>query len=212
MKYPNISLLAGVGLIIVTTCAEAGKDAKLENPLTAKAKVALSDSFDGKALAKKWTANKGDWQINDGAIVGKELASDKHAAVLTLGEPNKDSVIQFSFNLDGAKGFNLSFNHAKGHLFRVLINPDGVVVNKDKDKKDPKSETLKLGEAKGAFAKGQWHTIQVAVRGGDVLVKADNGIDVHASHAGLNVAKTGYRFVTRGESVLIDDLTVWRLK
>ena len=38
--------------------------------------------------------------------------------------------------LAGSKGFHLSYNHAKGHLFRVLVSETDVTVRTDKDKKD----------------------------------------------------------------------------
>jgi hypothetical protein len=61
--------------------------------------------------------------VIDGVLVGKELKADKHAAVLNFQKSNRNSVVRFSFKLDGeTKGFNFSLNHAKGHLFRVNVH------------------------------------------------------------------------------------------
>jgi hypothetical protein len=132
--------------------------------------------------------------------------------VLTLQKPFKNAILRFSFKCDGITGFNLSFNHAKGHLFRILVTKDGLTINKDKDKKDPNSRVLMLAKADGDFASGEWHTLQVEIQGDKVAVQADNGIKLQASHAGLDVEKTGYRFVMRGSSLMLDDVTIWQVE
>jgi hypothetical protein len=145
-------------------------------------------------------------------VVGKEKKSDMHAAVLSLQQPFKNTRMRFSFKREGASGVNLSFNHARGHLFRVLINEDGLVINKDKDKKDPASKVTALARGSEKFAAGQWHTLQVEVLGDRVVVQSDNGLKLEAKDPALAVEKTGYRFVMRGESLLIDDVMIWEVE
>lgn len=209
---PTLALSIAISLLASATLCHAGKGTELKPALAKTGKVLAEDNFDASVLAKAWSPAKGDWQPKDGVLVGKEKKSDQHPAVLLLNKPGRDSVIQFSFKLDGAKGFNLSYNHAKGHLFRIAINDDGLVINKDKDKKDPKSRAIVLGKATGKFEAGQWHTMLVEVKGEKVLVQADNGVKAEGSHHELNVDKTGFRFVTRGESVLLDDVKVWAVE
>ncbi len=195
-----------------TALCLAEKNADLK-PLHAQAgKPVVDEAFAGAALGKAWTANKGDWQVRDGVVIGKEKASDEHAAVLTLGQPNRDSILRFSFRLDGAKGFNVSWNHAKGHLFRIGIAEDGLTLNKDKDKKDPASKAVALGKAAGKFEAGKWHTVLVEIQGAKVSVQTDNGVKLAGSHPELDVDKTGYRFVMRGESLRLADVKVWSVE
>jgi len=202
--------LATLPLLVVTARAEKGVNLR---PAHVKVgKTVVEEKFDGAALPKGWTANKGSWQPKDGTLVGFEKKEDKHAAVLTLARPFKSTAIRFSFLRDGATGFNLSINHPEGHLFRVLINDDGLVLNKDKDKKDPNSKPQALAKAEGKFPSGQWHTLLVEVQGDKVWVTADNGAKLEASHPGLALDKTGYRLVTRGSTLLIDDLTIWNVE
>jgi hypothetical protein len=202
-------VILGVGLSVVPVHAE--KSSVLQ-PLLAKAgKVVVSESFDSKELPKKWVANKGVWQTKDGSVVGWEKKEDMHAAVLTLQQPFRNSIMRFSFKREGATGFNVSFNHAKGHLFRVVVNDDGLTINKDKDKKDPASKPLVLGKAEVALSSGQWHTMQIEIQGDKVAVQIDNGAKLQGSHSGLDVEKTGYRFVTRGATLHLDDLTIWQV-
>ena len=129
--------------------------------------------------------------------------------MLFLNQTHRDAILRFSFKLDGAKNFNLSLNHPKGHLFRVSVAEDGLTLSKDKDKKDPKSKVVQLGKAAGKFEAGKWHTLLLETKGGKVSVLADNGAKVEGSHPELDVDKTGYRFVMRGETLRVSDVKVW---
>ena len=201
-----------VSLITITSCiAFAAKDADLQPTLARPGKVVFDATFEGGELGKSWAMPKGDWQIKDGAMIGKEKASDMHAAVLSLGLPRKDSIIRFSFRMDAVKMFGLSFNHAKGHLFRVNVSPGALLVSKDKDKNDAAAKGGPMGKAAAKFAPGEWHTMLVEIKGAKVSVRTDNGAKVEAEDAALDVEKTGYRFVMRGDSLLLDDVKVWEV-
>ena len=212
MAVVRIALVCLACHLSLAAAAFAEKGANLQPTHVKSGKATIEEKFDGSTLPKGWTANKGTWQPKDGVLVGWEKKEDMHAAVLTLARPFKSSAIRFSFQRDGATGFNLSFNHPKGHLFRVLVNDEGLVLNKDKDKKDPNSKPLALAKAEGKFPSGQWHTLLVEIQGDKVWVTADNGAKLEASHPGLALEKTGYRFVTRGSTLLIDDLTIWQVE
>ncbi|TWU31348.1 hypothetical protein [Novipirellula artificiosorum] len=64
----------------------------------------------------------------------------------------------------------------------------------------------------GKFEQGKWYTLQVEMLGDQVVAQTDNGLVVKASHASLDTEKPNYRFVMRGDSLSLDDLTVWDLK
>jgi hypothetical protein len=132
--------------------------------------------------------------------------------VLTLAKPNHNSIIRFSFKLDGTDGLSLSFNHSKGHLFRIGVSASGISANMDKDKKDPKSKAVPLGNAPGKFEQGQWYTMLVEVQGPKVAIQTDNGVRFEASNPGIDTEKTGYRFVMRGASLVLDDVKAWQAR
>ncbi len=203
-------LLAALAVLAATSnLCLAEKAADLKPLLNQPGKVVVDEKFVGGTLPSSWGGVQGDWQVRDGAVVGKEKASDEHAAVLFLNQPHRDAIVRFSFKLDGAKNFSLSINHPKGHLFRVAIAEDGLTLSKDKDKKDPKSKAAQLGKASGKFEAGKWHTLLMETKGGKVSVQADNGAKLEGSHPELDVDKTGYRFVMKGESLRLSDVKVW---
>jgi hypothetical protein len=202
----SLTLLA-IGLSCTLCHAEKGTD--LKPVLVTPGKQIVDESFTDAALGKMWTVAKGEWKPQDGTLVGKEKKEDMHPAVLMLGKPNHDSIIRFSFKMDGAKGFNLSYNKAKGHLFRISIEDASLIINKDKDMADAKSKNLQLGQAAAKFEQGKWYTMMVEIKGPQVTVQTDNGVKLTASNPEINTEKNGYRFVTRSGPLLIDHVSVW---
>lgn len=201
-------LLATVAL---SSAAFGAKSAEIATVLAKPGTVTVDETFSASTLGKPWTIAKGNWEVKGGALVGSEKKEDSHAAVLTLGQKNHDSIIRFSFKFDDTDNLSLSFNHAAGHLFRVNIAKDGVTIMKDGDKKNPDIKPEALGKAAATFSQGQWYTMLVEVQGTKVSVQTDNGVKLTGTHAALNVDKTGYRFVVRGASVALADVKAWEL-
>ncbi|MEO6741791.1 MAG: family 16 glycoside hydrolase [Chthoniobacteraceae bacterium] len=197
--------------IALSSASFAEKSTAIAPVLAKPGTATVDDSFSTSELGKQWAVAKGAWEVKGGALVGSEKKEDKHAAVLTLGQKNHDSMIRFSFKLDGTDGLSLSFNHAAGHLFRVNIAKDGVTVMKDGDKRNPAIKSATLGKAEAKFEQGQWYTMLVEVRGAKVSVQTDNGVKLSAADDALNVDKTGYRFVVKGASVALADVKAWEL-
>ncbi|QDT11640.1 family 16 glycoside hydrolase [Planctomycetes bacterium K23_9] len=203
-----ISLLS----MLIAGTALAEKNVELKPLLGDAGSPVASETFDSP-LSKTFKAAKGEWNVVDGVLLGKELASDKHAAVLNYGKPNRNSVVRFSFKLDDdTKGFNFSLNHKRGHLFRVVVAPTKMTINLDKDKKDPTSKAKVMATAKAKFAPGQWHTMQIEMMGDKVVAQTDNGAVAKANHETLDTDKPNYRFVMRGNSLSLDDLTISEIK
>jgi hypothetical protein len=208
MNIPFVSLAA---LTLSSSLAFAAKDADIKPAIATPGKSLLEAHFKAGALEAPWTVAKGDWVPQDGALVGKEKASDNHPAVLFLKLPARDSIIRFSYKLDGAKTFALSYNEPKGHLFRITVATDSLTATKDKDKKDEASKPEQLGKTATSLPEGEWHTMLVEVKGDQVEVQTDNGAKLEAKNTSLAVDKTGYRFVIKGESLLLDDVRVWEV-
>lgn len=208
----KLFVLALAAALALPASLQAEKDAALKLLIAQAGKPIMDEEFAGAKLPKGFVVNKGDFQVRDGMIAGWEKKEDKHAAVLTLQKPFRNAILRFSFKRDGVTGFNLSLNHPKGHLFRVLINDDNLTINKDKDKKDPASKQVVLGKAEGRFETGRWYTLQIEIVGDRVAVQTDNGVKLDVRDPALDVEKTGFRFVTRGSTLYLDDVTVWNVQ
>lgn len=212
MHLRSSNVMSLFGVLLSSTIVHADKGTELQPALAQPASVVLDESFSGGELGENWVANKGDWPVKEGVVVGREKKEDMHAAVLTLQHPHRNSIIRFSFQLEGATGFDLSFNHAKGHLFRIAVSETGLTLTKDADKKDPASKAKALAKASGKFDSAQWHTLLVEIQDDKVSVQSDSGAKLVIQEPTLDVDKTGYRFVTRGESLLLDDIKIWNVQ
>ncbi len=208
----RMTALCCVCTFVSVSSALAEKNAEIAPKLAKLQSPTVTETFDSP-LSKVMSGVKGEWTVADGVLVGKELASDKHAAVLNYQKSNRNSVVRFSFKLDGeTNGFNFSLNHAKGHLFRVTVTPNGMSVNLDKDKNDPASKAVAMGSAKAKFEQGVWYTMQIEMIGDRAVAQVDNGASVEVSSPAIDVEKPNYRFVTKGDSLSLDDLHIWELK
>ena len=178
--------------------------------LTRKGDMLFSESFSSPSLdTNRWTVSKGQWEIKDGALTGREVESDRHAAAIRTAVPFENAVLQFDFRLDGSSGFSLSVNEEKGHHSRVLVTPDGISLVKDRDKKDPKSLSLPLARQNRPFKPGVWHTMIIEYSGNDLLAHTDKQTFVLGTHPQMGSAKINFGFPVRGESASFDNIMVW---
>lgn len=200
-------------LSLTATVCFAEKNAEITPALAKPGKVVLDEKFDGPKLSAGWAGVKGDWKPVEGVLIGKELKSDKHAAVLNYKHSNKNSIVRFSFKLDAkTKGFHFSLNHKGGYLFRALVSETGMIVRTDHSKKDKSIKSEVIGKAKGKFEQGKWYTMQVEMVGEKVVIQTDNGVKVSGSNKRLDTDKPGYRFILRNETLSLDDVKVWAAK
>lgn len=177
----------------------------VSSPVLRSADPVLKADFASESLPEGWKGMKGEWNVVDGALVGTELAADKHAAVFSIPDPHVNSTLKMKVRLDGAKGFHLSYNHAKGHLFRVALTGGQATLSMDKDKKDPASKAEALAKETVSLKPGEWVEISCAVEGTKVKVTVGDVV-LEGTHPNLAKEKTGYRFVVQGQSVAFDDV------
>lgn len=190
-------------------CLAENKAVKPKRSSAESTAPSFEDTFERDELGAGWSAVKGDWKIVDGSLVGREKKEDAHAAVVNCNQPNRNSTIQLSFKLDGTDGFHLSFNYAKGHLFRILVGKKKVFIRTDKDKKDPASKPITLATADAEIEPGTWHTMRVKLDGEQVTVQINDDVKLKGSHPSLDVDKPNYRFVVRGATLALDNLKIW---
>lgn len=201
--------LCGLMFLFILSTSRAEDGESLEPKIFQCHDAVVSETFD-QQIPGKAIPVKGRWTVSHGAMQGAELESDRHAAVLNYQKPNRDSAVKFRFKLsDTSGGFHFSLNHQTGHLFRVVVDSDGVSIKLDKDKKDPESKAVLLANANQEIAKNQWHTMLIEMKDDRVVTQVSQGVVLEARHSKLAVAKPNYRFVARGSALFIDDLFVF---
>jgi hypothetical protein len=203
MRSFRIVLLACVASIIA-----ASPPAEPPTLMTERGKLLFSDD-QGAAPGPAWKVGKGKWEVKDGAVVGAELKSDKHGAVIRHTETFRNAVIQFSFKLDGAKTLSLSLNAAKSHLNRVVVTPTFFRVLKDDFDHDGPDKAVVLQTVKTKIAPGEWHTVVLELYGPEMLASLDGEHVAFGANDLLDADKANFGFTVSGESAAFKDVRVW---
>ncbi len=213
MKLPILKPLPSLkplALILAALCSLGFGRAFAADPqtlMTERGKVLLSDDL--KEASKDWRAAKGKWEAVDGALRGSEIPEDKHGAVTRHALSFTNAVIQYSFKLDGAKGTTLSINDAKEHLCRVMINPNGFIVQKDDHDHDGPDKAVVFQKIETPIAAGEWHTLVVEILGKEMLASLDGQKVGFGEHEMIAEAKANLGFTVAGQSASFKDLRVW---
>lgn len=202
--------IIATALVALTMCG-AGNTLAGELLISKKGESLMEADFasDGP-LKSPWTMAKGKWEAKDGALWGAELEADKHAAVLHYNKKVHNLIVEFDYEMQGAKFLHLSFNHAKGHLWRLMITDKEVRLQKDKDKKDPNSKAEVSAKASLISKTGERHHVVVEIVGSQIVARIDDKITLKASNSAFDTQKPNIRFIVRGKSVLLDDVKAWQ--
>lgn len=179
--------------------------------ISKKGEPLMSEDFSTAGpLKAPWTLPKGKWEAKDGALWASEIKADKHAAVLHYNKKNHNLIVQFDYELQGAKFLHLSFNHAKGHLWRLMISDKEIRLQKDKDKKDPNSKAEVTAKTSFISKAGERHSVIVEIVGAQIVARIDDKVTLKASNPAFDSDKPNIRFIVRGESVLLDNVKAWQ--
>jgi hypothetical protein len=200
-----------VTLVVGASTASSAELAEPRTLLTERGALIFSDALD-QPLAAPWRVSKGSWTIADGAVQVKELKSDMHGAVVRRPLTQANFVIQCSFKLDGTKKTTVSINDPQGHCCRVLIDANGLTVQKDSHDKNQADKAAALDKQTAPIAAGQWHTLVVEVLGPEMLASVDGKLVAFGSHPSIDVAKSNVGLTCAGESVSFKQLSVWEAK
>ncbi len=166
----------------------------------------LSDDFEGTTVDKAWRAAKGDWKQSGGVLTGIEIEADKHAAALRRKIGFNNATIQLRFRLDGSRQTTLSINHAKGHLSRVIIRPEGFWIQMDPDKvKGTKAEVM--ARSKEPIKSGVWHEMTVSFEGTKMTARIGR-ILLTGENPALTTPKADIGLTVSGKSVAFDSIRV----
>lgn len=176
--------------------------------MTKRGAPLFEDGFDGPALAKEWTGNKGRWLIEDGRLKAAEIAADMHHPARGRKVEHRDVVLQLRFRLQGAKWLGVGFDH-KEHVCRAIVTPTSFRVQKTIGM-GPTTKTTKLDEKKMSFDPDQWYTLVVELAGNEIVASVDGRHVAVGEADGLDVDKTRIALISGGEWAWFDDVKMWK--
>ena len=191
--------------------AEASEGLAFSPILAEVGSVIFEDNL--SEIREGWGMGNGEWKNDEeGALIGKELEADDHAATFRRNLQLENAVIQFSFKLDGARATTFSIDNSTGHLCRLSINASGFTAQKDDNDKDKGPDTgEKYNSIEMDLADGEWHTAMFEMVGDTVLAQVDGEDDEISigAHEMFTGSTTKIGFTISGESVHFKDLRVW---
>ncbi len=201
----KIRMMGWVGLM-----AAAAWAGDVEPWMLQRGELLFAEEFEANGLdTNRWSAAKGEWSLENGALKGAELAKDHHAGVVRTDTPLRDMIVQFDFRFDGGNSFSLSLNDPTGHNSRVVVTPTDFIARKDLDKRDFRSFSAVLGECAAELASGR-HTMLVEYCGPEMLARLDDRTFVLGSHPGIDVERSTMGFTVSGDGICFDNIKVWK--
>ena len=177
-------------------------------PFLAVSKDVVVDNFRSTNLDPAWKISKGKWEVTDGALKGSELSEDKHNAVVRRPLGIRNGTIAVSIKLDGAKAAHISINQKGGHLFRLVLTPNGISLLKDKPNATSEEKQLALAKVQTEIASGVWHTVTIEMKGTKVTALVDGKWKLEGEHEKLGVEKLDFGFPVSGASASFSKLSV----
>jgi hypothetical protein len=181
-------------------------------PFDPRGALIFSDDFSGPTLAKGWAGKPGKWEMVGGAAKVSELPEDKHPAVRRHPVQYHDAIFEFSFELDGAKMIALSLNNKGGHVCRLIISPNGMILQADQSNATSDLKAVRLGASTTKIEPGQWHKAVVEVRGPKMIAQIDDAPPLIAENARVDVDKNDLGFPVGGVSAQLKGVKVFAVK
>ena len=177
-------------------------------PFLAASKNVVVDNFRSTNLDPAWKISKGKWEVTDGALKGSELSEDTHNAVVRRPLGIRNGTIAVSIKLDGAKAAHISINQKSGHLFRLVLTPTGISLQKDKPNANSEEKALALAKVQTPITPGVWHTVVIDMKGAKITALVDGKWKLEGENEKLAVEKLDFGFPVSGVSASFSKLSV----
>ena len=167
---------------IVAADLPQSSDAKPVTLMTTPGKLLLAEDFssalpppEGSVARfasgfKGWRFNVekrgGHWDLVDGTFRGTENAEHNHPATASIGFDFKDVVISCQVRLHDvplagrrSRGFSIRTTDTKDYVCSIMLNPNGMRIQKDDNDHAGPDTAVSLGQLKTPLALGEWQTV-----------------------------------------------------
>jgi hypothetical protein len=199
---------------LVSVFAIASED--VPTLLTIRGKLMKEETFkDAASVAKGnpggWYIYKGKFEIVDGELKVTEQKEDGHHPAMSSKLPSKNLIMQCRFRVGESKwqGLSLDNGKAKEHIFRAMINPNGVSV-KRMSGMGPTTKGDNIADQKFKFDPAKWYTLLVEINDKEVCLQVPEAkVVIHGENEGIAQEKDRIELISGGENAYFDDLKVW---
>jgi hypothetical protein len=184
--------------------------------MTVRGKLMKEESFKDQASVAKgnpggWYIYKGKFEVVDGELKVTEQKEDGHHPAMSSKLPSKNLIMQCRFKVGDSKwqGLSLDNGKAKEHIFRAMINPNGVSL-KRMSGMGPTTKGENMAEQKFKFENNKWYTLLVEIWDKEAVLQVPEAkIVIRGENEGVAQEKDRIEFISGGENAYFDDLKVW---
>ena len=155
----------------------------------------------------------GHWDV-DGTFRGIENPASNHPATASIGFDFKDVVISCEVCLHDvplagrkSRGFSVRTTDTKDYVCSIMLNPNGMRIQKDDNDHAGPDVAVPLGRLKTPIALDEWQTVVFEILG-DEMVGTLNGQTLTGQHPLIASQKKSIMFVSSGEGS-VRNLKVW---
>jgi hypothetical protein len=181
----------------------------LEPWMMVRGKLLFAEDFSGSLSRTNWIASKGVWTVVESALRGVDLADENHAATIRHPQEFGDALIQFSFKFDGGEMLAMTLYDKKGHVSRITIRPDGLLLSKDRPSNKSGQESVELAHTGFDFQRGKWYVVLLELSGDEMFARVDDQHFAYGQATGIGRPKTNFRFRAGGNALWFDNVMVW---
>lgn len=188
----------------------------------------LHESFESSEIPSLFTVGKGDWQIVDGSLRGRQLEADNHTAFRKIYLDHQNVRYSYDMKLEGEVFHQLLINWGLAHIAKVVIRYEEASVWKIKEANKRKQMT-ELGHDQGRdplqgdwneptyalssvpinLEPDTWYEVVVEMKDDKLSVQID-GKTAAGAHIGIREKKDNFGFQAGGLAghVSIDNIVV----
>ena len=163
-----------------------------------------------KAELLGWQAGIGEWRIEDGALIGDEVAEDNHASSLTHRMEATHLIITAQVQLGTAKQIAFACRDTVPpnlHLGRLYITRDKLWIQSMSGiAKTTKAEKLVTKEV--ALNPDEWYGVTIEIIGDTYRAKVGDE-EIEATHSRFGDGKGIVALVNRGEGAKFRKVALW---
>jgi hypothetical protein len=167
-----------------------------------------------KGWRRNVAARGGTWDIVDGSFRGIENPAVSHPATASIGFDFKNVIITCEVRmhdvpLEGRKvrAFSIRTTDTKDYVCSVMLNQNGMRIQKDDNDHGGPDKAVPLGELKSPIMLGEWQQVTFEILGNE-MVGTLNGKSLTGQHALIASDKKSIMFVSSVEGS-VRNLKVW---
>jgi hypothetical protein len=172
----------------------------------AEDKVLFAPTFTGP-VSPEWVQAKGIWKAENGVLVGEELPEQKHVAVAQHVMPLDNFLLEGELRFDGAKNFITGTDGEGGHVGRLVILPNQIVIQWDHTEPGQKPVSTTIATVKHTLKQGEWFNFRLEWRGTKLKATVD-GETLEAEHERFSAMKKQFWFAIASKTASVRNFRV----